>query len=117
VDWLPAGSSAGLAGLRGGREAQAGARHCLVTKSESWKHSSISRKLEKALEIFSSEYLALRCKFSGIFPILYFVEGVGGGENPEGAVQKAHAEGPPGGPAAESFSGVTKPLAKANRHV
>lgn len=68
--WLPGGSDAGLAHLERGKERQAGARHHPVTKSESWKHLSISRKLEKALEIFSSEYLALRCSFSGVFPIL-----------------------------------------------
>lgn len=68
--WLPGGSDAGLAHLKRGKERQAGARHHPVTKSESWKHLSISRKLEKALEIFSSEYLALRCSFSGVFPIL-----------------------------------------------
>lgn len=68
--WLPGGSDAGLARLERGKERQAGARHHPVTKSESWKHLSISRKLEKALEIFLSEYLALRCSFSGVFPIL-----------------------------------------------
>lgn len=68
--WLPGDSDAGLARLERGKERQAGARHHPVTKSESWKHLSISRKLEKALEIFSSEYLAPRCSFSGVFPIL-----------------------------------------------
>lgn len=106
MGWLPAGSSQELAGLTGGREGQAGSRPCLITKSESWKHSSISRKLEKALEIFSSEYLALRRRFSGVFPVLYFVEGVGVGvggiltELSRGHMQK----GSPEGPASESFS-------------
>lgn len=70
VGWLPGGNSAGLAHLARGKGRQAGARHQLVTQSESWKHLSISRKLEKAMEIVSSEYLAPRCRFSGVFPIL-----------------------------------------------
>lgn len=102
-----------MAGLAEGRERQARARHCLVTKSESWKHSSISRKLEKALEIFSSEYLALRHRFSGVLTILYFVEGVGVGrilnKLSRRHMQKDHLGG---ANSRELFSGVTKPLLK-----
>lgn len=106
-----------MAGLGGGREGQAGARHYLVTKSESWKHSSISRKLEKALEIFSSEYLALRRRFSGVFPILYFVEGVGVGRLLNALSRRHMQKGHLGGQQRRALLWGHEALAEANRHV
>lgn len=55
--------------FRGGRE-EGRAQPGPLTEAESWKHLSISRKLEKALEIFSSEFLALHYKLCVIFDFL-----------------------------------------------
>lgn len=43
-------------------------------RAESWKHLSISRKLEKALEIFSSEFLAPHCRLRVILDFLRLAE-------------------------------------------
>lgn len=69
------------------------------------------------MEIFSSEYLALRCRFSGVFPILYFVEEVGVGEILNVLSRRHMQKGHLGGQQQRALLWGHEALAKANRHV
>lgn len=70
LDEAGSGYKVELAGLVGVLEMEGRAQPRPCVKAESWKHSSISWKLEKALELFSSEFLALHCRLRVIFDFL-----------------------------------------------